>query len=554
MLHNKFSAKVDLWIIASLWCISLVIINPLGDFPLNDDWSYGLAVKHLYETGSFRPTGWTSMPLITQAIWGYLFCIPFGFSFETLRLSTLTLSLLGILGAYQLTREMHPSRTLAVIVALTLGFNPIYFALSNTFMTDVPFTVITIFASLFFIRNLRNDADSDLIIGTILVVAATLTRQLGMAVAIAFAISFILKNGFTRRNVLRAAISPALCIGALLIFQQWLGAMGRLPKLYNLQGNNLLHALVAPDMFPHFFAVLFVALLYMGWFLLPVLLFSLGNIWGGLKGGQENRIALLITSMILTGLALILWNTGFLMPAPDLSNIISAGGIGASTLRNFSQVPVLPRSFWIAISAASLLGGALLVIAMGVAANRLLPKLRHGKLNGAQAVTTFLLLSVTIYMAPLLIGEFFDRYLIPVIPFVAASISSLSAQTSTQAPRINAILRLFIVALLIGTLAFSLCSTRDYLTWNRTRWVILNDLMKNAHIFPSEIDGGFEFNGLYLYTPNYESKSDKSWWWVWGDKYMVAFGAVPGYSIIQEYNYRLWLPLQSGSIVLLKKD
>src|SRR5712692_2220691 len=112
-------ALVDMLIIASLWCATLIIVNPIGNFPLNDDWSYGLTVKHFLESGDFRPTGWTGMPLLTNVLWGSLFCIARGFSFTAQRLSTLTLSLVGILGVYILMRDVGQRRWLAVTTALT---------------------------------------------------------------------------------------------------------------------------------------------------------------------------------------------------------------------------------------------------------------------------------------------------------------------------------------------------------------------------------------------------------------------------------------------------
>jgi hypothetical protein len=35
--------KYFLIAIAGLFVLSLFVVNPIGDFPLNDDWSYGLA-------------------------------------------------------------------------------------------------------------------------------------------------------------------------------------------------------------------------------------------------------------------------------------------------------------------------------------------------------------------------------------------------------------------------------------------------------------------------------------------------------------------------------
>src|SRR6266850_6812147 len=91
---------VDFVAIAFLWSVAVVIVNPIGNFPLNDDWAMATTVKRLVEDGIYRPSGWTGMPLITQTLWGALFCIPFGFSFTALRFSTLAISLTGVFGTY----------------------------------------------------------------------------------------------------------------------------------------------------------------------------------------------------------------------------------------------------------------------------------------------------------------------------------------------------------------------------------------------------------------------------------------------------------------------
>lgn len=127
--RRNVTTKIDQLVIVIVWVIGLTIINPFGNFPLMDDWSYGLTVKHFLDSGDFRPIGWTSMPLITHVLWGSIFCIPNGFSFEALRFSTIIISLIGTLGSYHLIRELEGSRWFAVTAALTIAFNPIYYAL-----------------------------------------------------------------------------------------------------------------------------------------------------------------------------------------------------------------------------------------------------------------------------------------------------------------------------------------------------------------------------------------------------------------------------------------
>ena len=56
--------------LAAIWIGAVLAVNPLGNFPLNDDWAYGLGVRGLVQQGSFRPCSWGGMTLISQAAWG----------------------------------------------------------------------------------------------------------------------------------------------------------------------------------------------------------------------------------------------------------------------------------------------------------------------------------------------------------------------------------------------------------------------------------------------------------------------------------------------------
>src|SRR5258708_1382821 len=149
----------DLVLLSLLWSAGVFFANPFGEFPLNDDWSYGLAVQRLVQEGQFRPTGWTAMPLVSQVVWGALFCLPAGFSFTAIRFSTLFLSLVAIAAVYFLAIEMRRPRWVAITVALTVAFNCLYFALSHTFMTHVPFTALATLPALLLLKTLRSAPD-----------------------------------------------------------------------------------------------------------------------------------------------------------------------------------------------------------------------------------------------------------------------------------------------------------------------------------------------------------------------------------------------------------
>lgn len=551
------TAAIDMACIAILFCVSLIITNPVGDFPLNDDWSFGLAVKHLLEHGEFRPTGWTAMSLITQVLWGSLFSLPAGFSFTALRLSTLTLSLLGVLATYLLIRELRQPRWLACLASLTLAFTPIYFALSHTFMTDVPYTAIMVMASLVFVRNLNTGSDQTLYLGTSLALAATLTRQLAICVPLAFAVSSILKTGFGKREILRASLPAIVCIGALIAFQLWLAATGRLPACYAAQNDKLFHSLSNPKAILIVAANAFPALLYVGLFLMPVLIVFLG---GNTASLWPNTKVLLIFSTSGMGIGALVtflkWGKGHLL-LPCQGNVLVRSGIGPAYLHDteilqLNHIASLPASFWRVVSIIGLIGAILLLTALGLTVINLARKLRSARLDSKEAASVFLLLSAVIYLLPLLMVGYFDRYLVPTIPFLAGGIAS-ACMHNLRTTRSNWICGSLAPVLLLVFGGYSICGTRDYLAWHRIRWEALNDLMKKG-VKPGEIDGGVEFNGLYLYDPHYERDPKKSWWWVAGDTYRIGFGDMPEYKVINEYRYNHWMPPQARRIVVLKRN
>jgi hypothetical protein len=168
----------------------------------------------------------------------------------------------------------------------------------------------------------------------------------------------------------------------------------------------------------------------------------------------------------------------------------------------------------------------------------------------------FILSSIAIYFLPLsLIGfsehGFYDRYLVPLLPLwmILVSLQNPLGEIPFKKIRLE-----FIGILAIGVLTVG--AMHDYLSWNRARWTALRYLMHKKDIAPSLIDGGFEFNGSYLYRADYQKKgrsTGKNWYWVEDDKYAVALGVAPGYKVIRSYPYNHWLPVNRGPVYVLEK-
>lgn len=222
-----------------VWVLLSAAVNPLGDFPLNDDWSFGRSVFNLVEEGHFQLTGWMSMTFVVQLFWGAPFCLPQGFSFTALRISTLVAGLLGIVATYLLLRDANPRRGTAALGSLVLAANPLYFHLAHTFMTDVPFAALSIVALLFFARAMRGGSLRNVVLGTLAACTATLVRQVGIAIPMGFALSLLVLNQRSLKNAL-LAMGPVIVVGGVLVTYNvclalWVGV----PALYHLPVSNL---------------------------------------------------------------------------------------------------------------------------------------------------------------------------------------------------------------------------------------------------------------------------------------------------------------------------
>ncbi|MGA2868850.1 MAG: glycosyltransferase family 39 protein [Verrucomicrobiota bacterium] len=544
----------DFLLLTLLWLVSIVIVNPIGDFPLNDDWSFGLAVGYFLQTGSFHPTGWTAMPLITNVLWGSLFCLPAGFSFTALRFSTLVAAWLGMGGVYWLMREIRQPRLLAFLAAFSVAFNPIYFQLSNSFMTDVLSLTLMIFSAIFFLKNLKDNSPASLGIATVISLAAILSRQVGLAVPLAFAIAAVCQRGLKPRAVL-TAVSP-LILGAftLAAFQHWLKAAGRWPADYSSGSTFMLSGLNSPARSAfHLVHNSYKCVMYLGFFLAPVLVF-LGPGFGDLRGKKWLPLAFIWLS--LAGLVIVggCYGHGFTMPlGGDTMNV---WGMGPLTLHDVvyedvPRIPMLGLGFWLPVTLISWVAAGLILYRLGTIAWKLSPgMLTPGAEPGAFA-GLFLLLISLIYAAPFLLSGFYDRYLIAIIPFLIGGLAFYRPQNPFASP---IVCRVTITFLAIGFLVYSVGGAKDYLAWNRARWTALDDLMANEKIKPANIDGGLEFNGYYLYRSAYKVVPGKSFWWVDDDSYMVTFNPIPGYRALHSYHYPHWLPPFTGDIFMLKKD
>tara|TARA_B100000315_G_scaffold95330_1_gene87551 strand:- start:1136 stop:2398 length:1263 start_codon:yes stop_codon:yes gene_type:complete len=351
---------------------------------------------------------------------------------------------------------------------------------------------------------------------------------------------------------LRASFPVIMGFGALAGFEYWMEASDALSASYSGKTALMLQTLQSPKLlFTRFVNHAFITLLYIGLFLFPLVILLPKPIC--VKKWHAMCVNAVFYGFI-TSSSLILVLQKCIMPVGY--NTLIESGIGPITLNDvynlrLSHVPTIPSGFWMLVTAISILGGGFILARITSIVIDIFSNIKYLKDDNIKIATVSLVLGAAVYFFTIAtIDWFFDRYLLPLLPLICIAIVLPVRQAGLRQQH-HAILGAILSFILL--LVFSIAGTRDYLTWNKTRWEALRSLVTEEHVPPSQIDGGFEFNGWHLYRPDYRVKESKSWWWVEDDNYMVAMGEVGGYEVVHRYNFSRWLPPQKGSILVLSR-
>jgi len=545
----------------------IFLVNPIGNFPLIDDWAYGRAVYSLINEGKIQFSSWGQMSLIIQVLWGFLFCLPFGFSFTTLRFSTLFLGLIGIFATYSLIEEIKSSRNFAFIGALLVAINPLYFELSNTFMTDIPFFALAMLSFFFFSRCIRLGKVKYAIVGSLFALLATFVRQLGVLIPPAFALGYLAKNGIKKRAILAAFLPAVILVGFLIAYQVLQRFMSCLPNFFSSSVNAVLHSVKSDTWFLKLFLVYPVGiyyvfrtaiwygeitLIYLGLFIFPILFLQVKRQWQQYTCGKKFGF-LIFVSVISFIFIKVSEVRGKLLPmfVPILFPQ-SSFGLGPLTLRDqymlrLQHVPTAPIMLRQITTIMGIAGAAILLWNLLLIVLRFFSRNKDPDFVSEIPFILFVVSGCILYFIPLTYIDFLDRYLIFLLPL---SMIILKGPVHLYKNQISSYFALIILLLIC---LFTIGATHDYLSWNRARWKALTYLTQERNISYKNIDGGFEFNGWYNYDPEYEPSANKSRWWVENDDYVVSFGPMPGYEEVRKYSYQRWIPFRRDNILILRR-
>jgi len=549
--NRRFSELATLLVIVGIWVSVACLINPCGDFPLADDWAYSRAVKTLLEDGRLRFVQIVTPNIIGQVVWGALFCLPFGFSFTTLRISTLTLGAVGVLALYGLLREAYPDHKTALFGSLLLAFNPHYLVLAYTFMSDVPFTAITILSIYFLARGMKGNSRLEVATGLLVACAALLIRQAGLAIFVGFGLAYLVKSGLRLRNLGLASLPAVLGVIVQIVWDRWMQYKQISPAFHSLQAGRVLSpqsylSWLAAEHLAAGFVTVFV---YLGLFLFPLLLLVIRRSW---TDPTRSRILTLTT---LACAAVAAYELSY-RRMPLVPNVFYDFGLGTATLRDAYLLKMrgAGEAFWFVVTEVGFAGAVALLYLTLIAIGKAV-KLRTPGTSGNRELMVMLLACGLFYIVPVAIlnsiGEAYDRYVLFLVPLGITTIIIFATDVGPSKTWSSAIALAVVSLALYGS--FSVAGTHDYLSWNRARWQALNDLMTERRLPASQIDGGYEFNGWSLRDSEYRTTPQEKLSSVDRDDFLVAFGPVQGFTEIRRYPYRRWIAPAQGNILVLQR-
>lgn len=529
--------------ISIIWFICIIIVNPIGDFPLNDDWSYARNAAALALENEIFFDDWGAMTLVVHTIWGAFFCKIFGYSFTVLRCSTLVLGWAGLMVTYSFFKEGGMKKNHAFGATLLLAFNPFYFSNAFSYMTEVPFLFFFMTSAYFALRSFNERGKHNILFTTLFSILAILIRQHAILVPLAFFFVFILKDRISFRRVIQSVIPITFTVCALYVFIKWRELNFGL-SMYFGNTNTLLESIsngrleFALQNRAQGFFVLW------GLFLMPLLILLVPYF---LKKTSKRGI---IVSLIVT---LIICFPYFSSFPKFLGNTFYNLGLGYIAIPTSSDIspPKIGDNDWENLFYIGLFAGVFLVKWILIRTTQVLLMIKNKKSTQVNWGTFFALIICFAYFCFLMLNNhYIDRYNLLIIPFLILLIAPIHQEF--YLPKFFKIWAQITFAIIV---IFSIGATHDYLSWSRARWEASHFAHNNYDVQLGLINGGFEYKFTYdnkYIRPN--GWEDLETWNTTPEQFLISFSEECKYETKNTFPYQRFFPYRTDSIYLLKKE
>lgn len=461
---------------------------PVAQMGFVDDWSYAKTAEVFAQTGHLVYNGWATAMLGWQIPWGALFINLFGFSFMTVKLSTLPVALGCLLLFYAILRRFEIGPRNAMIGTLTMGLSPLFMPLAASYMSDVPGLLVILLCLYCCLRALAAGTNQAMI--GWLVVAATsnllggTARQvawLGVLVMVPCA-GWMLRK---QRGVLAATMLLwAAGLGGVLYSMHWFAAQPysitstSFGKHSHALGMLIAKTVSASDMI---MAQVICLLLIV----FPVLVAWLP------KFGRnfDHYVALLLFGLLpMVVMKILMRSHAEIWPPHVLYKELSMHRDARVIWQGDAQQLLIPTSAQIVLSLflIAALIGCIYCVRKGW---KVIPEAERWRGREMFGLLVPYSLSYFTLLLPLAWNTIsFDRYMLGIMPCAIIALTWLYERCIGPKLPVTSVVWLVIFA------CFGVAGTHDWFAWQRARLAAIHEL-RSAGIPRRNIEGGFEYDG-----------------------------------------------------------
>ncbi len=470
------------------------LTNPFVQIPFNDDWTYSFTVRELLRTGQFTYHCGESAAFLTQACWGALSARVFGFSFVTLRLSTLPWAMGSAFLCYLLARRANLQTAWAIFATLLLALSPLFLPLASSFMTDVPalfFVLLSIYGFVIASDSQRPWIALSVAYGVALV--GGLSRQIVWIVPVTSGpwIMWVKRND--RSVVAISILGITINLIAAYVCSKWFYAQPFVVSEWSFAKTIEVAGQAWADSLILWLCIWLTTLLLILPATLPTAWNSLARTCSNLRTRRGAfaaiiAVAICLLSLHWPGIAVEPWLGDVVSPRGPLS------GMELSGFRPVSQPPLLRE----------ILGLLVVIVAWALLTDLADQLSRPGLLrritSANQPVAISLVLFAAGYLALLAYraprGFIYDRYALPLIPCAAIPLL-LKSQRSSLPPTIIAWTMLALWSI------YSIAATQDVHALQQARRTAMDRLLSAGNPDTSIADGSEFDNWTQLLHQGY---------------------------------------------------
>ena len=144
-----------LFLTAAVYLVTVFLVSPWGNFAVNDDWDFYTHVRNFME-GDFTKNSLIDSSFVLQGLMGAGWAKIFGLNFTSLKVLTISFTLLMLLGIYKILLQQKVLRAYQFLILFAIAFNPFVYMSSLTFMTENYFLAFLIWSIYFYLCYLED--------------------------------------------------------------------------------------------------------------------------------------------------------------------------------------------------------------------------------------------------------------------------------------------------------------------------------------------------------------------------------------------------------------